>query len=183
MSISNLRLQFSPVESSSPDSLAALRNERAAILSALSIVDSRMNASAAPILRLLPEILVSIFSYFANQVLVERIKSMDHLPPTVPWVRLTWVCRRWRDIILTNPTLWCDLVLPLPPQWARAMLVRSQRLPLSINYSYEHKAPAWSPAWALPFNTLEKVRSIHAHGIGIPGDFPQLLSTPAPILE
>ncbi|KAI0045422.1 hypothetical protein FA95DRAFT_1607723 [Auriscalpium vulgare] len=174
--LSTLRSQLSRIESSSVESLAALRNERAAIASVLSIVDSRINESAAPIFRLPPELLVRIISYFAvNRLLSERVPSMDHLPPTVPW--------RWRHIILTSPTLWGDFVLPLPPQWAHAMLVRAQRQPLSISHSYEHKAPTNSPAWALPFDTLEQVRSIHMRGVDAAAEYSQLLSTPAPILE
>ncbi|KAI0048416.1 hypothetical protein FA95DRAFT_1558067 [Auriscalpium vulgare] len=184
--LSTLRSQFSRIDSSSADSLAALRNERAAIASVLSIVDSRINGSAAPIFCLPPELLVRIFSYFANRVLSEGVQSMDHVPPAAPWVRLTWVCRRWRQVMLTNPTLWRDVVLPLPPQWARAMLARSQNQPLSVFYSDELKAHARSPAWVLPFHTLEQVRSIHIHSISrdiLDKALSQLLSTPAPILE
>ncbi|KAI0045415.1 hypothetical protein FA95DRAFT_125028 [Auriscalpium vulgare] len=187
--LSTLRSQLSRIDSSSPDSLAALRNERAAIASVLQIVNARINESA-PILRLPPKLIVPIFSYFANGVLSERVPSMDHLPVTVPWVRLTWVCQRWRHIILSSPTLWCDIVWPLSPQWAREMLVRSQRHPLSISYGHkapgneapEHGAPASSQGWVPPFDTLEQVRSMHIH-FDAAGDYSQLLSTPAPILE
>ncbi|KAI0043307.1 hypothetical protein FA95DRAFT_411503 [Auriscalpium vulgare] len=183
--VSALHSQLSRVESSSQGSLAALRNEKAAIETVLSFVNSRINASAAPIMRLPPELLVSIFSYLANQVLFESVPSMDHLPQTAPWVRFTWVCRRWRHIMLANPMLWCDLVLPLPPQWAREMLMRSQHQPLSILYSHEDKIPPGSLAWGLPFDALEQVRSIHVHDLPsiIPGNLSHLLSTQAPILE
>ncbi|KAI0045322.1 hypothetical protein FA95DRAFT_1596904 [Auriscalpium vulgare] len=115
----------------------------------------------------------------------EDVQFRDHLPPSVPWVRLTWVCRRWRHVMLTTPTLWCDFALPLPPQWARAMLARSQNLPLSIFYPCLLWQPPQSAAW-LPFDTLEQVRSIHLSGTTFHGsatDLSRLLSTPAPILE
>ncbi|KAI0045432.1 hypothetical protein FA95DRAFT_1680485 [Auriscalpium vulgare] len=180
--------QLFPAESSSTDSLVALSKERHTIASVLSIVDTRINASTTPILRLPPELLVSVLSYLTSGVVSEHVKSMNHFPPTVPWVRLTWVCRLWRHVMLSNSTLWCDFVLPLPPQWARAMLVRSQRRPLSIYYfgmrGYD-KPPASSLAWVLPFDTLEQVRSIHVHHgrSNFPGNLSQLLLMPAPILE
>ncbi|KAI0042505.1 hypothetical protein FA95DRAFT_1610152 [Auriscalpium vulgare] len=110
---------------------------------------------------------------------------MAYVPTTAPWVRFTWVCRRWRHIMLASPMFWCNFVLPLPPKWAHAMLARSQHLPLSISCSSrDSRYPKHSPAWLLPFDTLERVRSIHLFDLMGPVTFYcRLLSTPAPILE
>ncbi|KAI0046220.1 hypothetical protein FA95DRAFT_1408624 [Auriscalpium vulgare] len=167
----------------------ALRNERTAIRSLLSIVDARFNASA-PVSRLPPELLVTILSHCSvGNGYYPKIRPMCYVPPpTVPWVRFSWVCRRWRQLMLSCPMLWCDFVLPLPPQqWARAMLTRSQRLPLSISCSPQARPPPQSsPAWQLPFDTCEQVRSFqmsHLPFNGIAANISRLISTPAPILE
>ncbi|KAI0042727.1 hypothetical protein FA95DRAFT_1564013 [Auriscalpium vulgare] len=89
--------------------------------------------------------------------------------------------------MLASPMLWRDFVLPLPLQWARTMLDRSQHLPLSISCSHQAlPPPQGSPAWQLPFDTLEHVRSIQMSRSAFNGnttDISRLLSTPAPALE
>ncbi|KAI0042099.1 hypothetical protein FA95DRAFT_1682766 [Auriscalpium vulgare] len=180
--LSTLRSQLSHVDSSSPEMLSALLNERAAVKSLLSIVDAQINARA-PVSRLPPELVVNILSY----CMVDGIRAMAYVPTTAPWVRFTWVCRRWRHIMLASPMFWCNFVLPLPPKWSRAMLARSQNLPLSISCSYHvSPSPKQSPAWFLPFDTLERVRSMRMFdliGSGSAAFYSRLLSTPAPILE
>ncbi|KAI0045429.1 hypothetical protein FA95DRAFT_1561148 [Auriscalpium vulgare] len=148
--------------------------------SSLSTVDSRINASA-PISRLPPELLLSIFSYFLDQEHWERC-PVEHAPRTAPWVRFAHVCRRWRHVMLTSPSLWRSLVFPLPHKWARTMLTRSQSLPLLI--SCHADLTAHSSDWRMPFDTLAQVKIFDLSGFkGRHPDLTSLLSTPAPLLE
>ncbi|KAI0037912.1 hypothetical protein FA95DRAFT_1477837, partial [Auriscalpium vulgare] len=158
--------------------------ERASVASLLSILDSRINASA-PVSRLPSELLVAIFtcSEFAEIEWYEHVQEhVQQAPRTVPWVRFSHVCRRWRHVMLTSPSLWRNLILPLPPQWARAMIARSQQLPLTI--SYTRNRSEISSEWNLPLDTLERVKSINLlHADSCPANLDALLCTPAPILE
>ncbi|KAI0045433.1 hypothetical protein FA95DRAFT_1561153 [Auriscalpium vulgare] len=174
-----LRLQL---DSDSPQILPARLNEKVATNSSLSVVDNRISVSA-PVLRLPPELLVTIISYCMPGD--DFIPAMDHVPSSVPWVRFSWVCRRWRHIMLASPILWPDFVLPLPPQWAHAMLERSQQLPLSVSCSYQIiPPPKDSPDWLLPVDTLDRIQSMHMVNFrGSATYYSRLLSMPAPILE
>ncbi|KAI0042725.1 hypothetical protein FA95DRAFT_1609939 [Auriscalpium vulgare] len=182
--LSVLRSRLSLVNNDSPESLPALHNVRTAIASVLAIVDARINASAH-VSRLPTELLTAIFSHLVIEEMHESNRGMDCVPPTVPWVRVAWVCHRWRHVMLTSPALWCHFVLPLPPQWARAMLARSQRLPLLVSCSSQHGYHQTNlPWWRLPFDTLERVKTFDLlYYNGSFTDIAMLLSKPAPLLE
>ncbi|KAF5341935.1 hypothetical protein D9611_001272 [Ephemerocybe angulata] len=55
-----------------------------------------------------------------------------------PWLSVTHICSRWRDIALNRATLWSDLSFS-NPAFTQAMLVRSLETPLSISIKF--KAP------------------------------------------
>ncbi|TFK23069.1 hypothetical protein FA15DRAFT_670909 [Coprinopsis marcescibilis] len=73
-----------------------------------------------------PEILSRIFFF------VER-SSMLGIPGygRPRWVGVTYVSRRWRGVTLGTPSLWSNIELCSLP-WIRAMLERSQPLPIAI---------------------------------------------------
>ncbi|EKM51280.1 uncharacterized protein PHACADRAFT_177934 [Phanerochaete carnosa HHB-10118-sp] len=63
----------------------------------------------------------------------------ERLPPScIPtvgpysWIRATHVCRYWRDVALTNPLLWSDIVLTCNYECVETMLARSRRVPLYV---------------------------------------------------
>ncbi|KAI0037473.1 hypothetical protein FA95DRAFT_1477439, partial [Auriscalpium vulgare] len=110
--------------------LARLKSERAAVISMLATLDTEINA-CAPVSRLPPELLCRIFSDLVG-LEVDFAPELDGFPSSMPWVRLSHVCRHWRDVALNDPTFWARLQLPLPPRWADAIISRSQGAPLSI---------------------------------------------------
>lgn len=73
-----------------------------------------------PISRLPPEILCSIF-FFASRLAIYDVQ----------WIRLTHVCRYWRDLALQSPSLWAN-----PPLqhilWTEIMLSRSKMAGLTV---------------------------------------------------
>ncbi|KAI0038403.1 hypothetical protein FA95DRAFT_1474257, partial [Auriscalpium vulgare] len=122
--------------------LARLNRERAAVTSLLVTLDAHINA-CAPVSRLPPELLCRVFSDLVGLELEDR-RPVDGFPSTMPWIRLSHVCRHWRDVALNDPAFWGDLILPLPPQWADAILSRSQGTPLSLSgghFQYTGKTP------------------------------------------
>ncbi|KAI0043297.1 hypothetical protein FA95DRAFT_1563473 [Auriscalpium vulgare] len=183
--LSILLPRLSRADTCSSAYVSTLRNERAAVASLLLILDARINA-CAPVSRLPPEVTSTIFSYLLGQERYEHTEVAGHVARTVPWVRLTHVCRQWRHVFLNNAALWRHLVLPLPPKWSEVLLERSQHAPLMITFSTEGLDRKTSrppqPHW-LPVATLERVDYIETFGYEGDEGLDQLLRTPAPLLE
>ncbi|KAI9060826.1 hypothetical protein FKP32DRAFT_1760117 [Trametes sanguinea] len=54
------------------------------------------------------------------------------------WLRLTWVCRQWRMIALSSPSLWTYIhcgKTPMDLAWVAAVIERSSGMPLDIKIS------------------------------------------------
>ena len=63
----------------------------------------------SPISRLPDELLATIFIFNARQHVISEWAKVDtfRTPPQVPlWVRVSYVCCRWRMVALGCPTLW-----------------------------------------------------------------------------
>ncbi|KAI0043304.1 hypothetical protein FA95DRAFT_1681999 [Auriscalpium vulgare] len=178
------RLSFLP-GCSPKTALARLKSERTAVVSLLATLDAHINA-VAPVSRLPPELLCRVFSNLVEEEEEEGYlqPGMDRFPRTMPWVRLSHVCRHWRDVALNDPTFWARLNLPLPPQWADAIISRSQGSPLFLSCRYNSYAVTMPVTW-LPIDSLENVQHMEL----LPGhncsgiDLARVLSSPAPLLE
>ncbi|EKM53926.1 uncharacterized protein PHACADRAFT_257433 [Phanerochaete carnosa HHB-10118-sp] len=48
------------------------------------------------------------------------------------WMAISWVCRRWRAVVLNAPVLWTNIHVTDPMEPVKAYLERSQDMPLSI---------------------------------------------------
>ncbi|KAI0041252.1 hypothetical protein FA95DRAFT_1565543 [Auriscalpium vulgare] len=159
-----------------------LHGKRSPSVSPQSDSDGFANASA--VARLPHDALVIVFSSLVAEELRDGrdVPVMDHIPSSVPWVRLAYVCRRWRHAALNSAALWRYLVLPLPERWAHEMPARAQQAPIFLSFypmPEEKEATTW-----LPVATLERVQEVDlTHFNGSETDLVQLLSTPAPLLE
>lgn len=89
--------------------------------------------SASPIHRLPLEI-------FGN-VLVEVITLREVNQPTRRLQVLAAVARRWRDVILATPRLWCRITGSMSPTEVEWVIQRSRTLPLEIEIVV--KQPTW----------------------------------------
>ena len=84
---------------------------------------TRRNAFAA-ISCLLPEILSKIF-------LLVRDDATEWKP--LEWIEVSYVCRHWRNVALTCPSLWTCLPRPLrSARWMEEILKRSKKASLII---------------------------------------------------
>jgi hypothetical protein len=107
----------------------AIKQRRASILALklqISDLQSQRNYFA-PICRLPSEILCKIF-YFVKTPL--RYMDRDR---SFKWIRLTHVCRHWRNIAIASPTLWANDPWPLRNiPFLKEKLSRSKGVPLEI---------------------------------------------------
>ncbi|KAF8171813.1 hypothetical protein BJ912DRAFT_839177, partial [Pholiota molesta] len=105
----------------------AIKQRRASILALklqISDLQSQRNYFA-PICRLPSEILCKIF-YFVKTPL--RYMDRDR---SFKWIRLTHVCRHWRNIAIASPTIWANDPWPLRNiPFLKEKLSRSKGVPL-----------------------------------------------------
>ena len=76
----------------------------------------------APILKLPLDLLTTIFLFFPA-------KNFTDESPT--WLRITHVCRRWREAAIGCALMWTNIMFD-PPPWTTIMLARSRGAPLVI---------------------------------------------------
>ena len=57
------------------------------------------------------------------------------------WIAVTHVCRRWRQVAISDPNLWNTVVFDLGVEWAEEMLARSKAT--LISYSQEFGFEPW----------------------------------------
>ncbi|TFY67009.1 hypothetical protein EVG20_g4097 [Dentipellis fragilis] len=86
---------------------------------------------ARPIVVLPPEILVLIFSFLSLSSLPTRSRSRIDLG----WIRVTHVCRRWREVALSASILWTR-VDDLGPYWTALCLERARNAPLRLLFFF-----------------------------------------------
>ena len=98
---------------------------------------SRRN-ELAPISRLPPEILGSIFAR-----IVAAAGQPYHVRLITAAVNFTYVCGLWRSVALNTPSIWCSIPFR-NREWANAMLERSRKLDLLVNEDF-NRATDTSP--------------------------------------
>lgn len=102
----------------------------------LSSVQSKLN-SFLPVYGLPEELVVHIFKIVAASASTSS-----------RWIHVTHVCRHWRNIALSTPTLWTKILTSPGPDFATACLERSGTdMPLEIFWRNRHAhAPSYFPA-------------------------------------
>ncbi|KAA1468974.1 hypothetical protein DENSPDRAFT_848575 [Dentipellis sp. KUC8613] len=175
---------------------------------ALSDLKRRHNA-LAPVANLLPEILSIIFRMCVEEDAPHHPWSFEVLkrPPTrnpSSWraldltepeykyplmaIRLSHVCRRWRSIARHDALLWTHILMP-SNQWARRMLERSKRAPITVEHLFPQAYSKSMPALYHALTHLPRIRNLHisSHwqhfGVPLPMQVLNLLCNPAPALE
>ena len=101
----------------------------------LSCIRARIEALSTfllPVLRLPPEVLIYIFKLGSRMLQDDPILGSS-IPRPLPLV-VSAVCRQWRDIAVTTPDLWTNLVIkhPRPYGWVPLSLQRSAESPIDI---------------------------------------------------
>lgn len=102
----------------------------------LSVVQSKLN-SFLPVYCLPKELVIHIFEILASSASTSS-----------RWIHVTHVCRHWRNIALSTPTLWRQILTSPGPEFATVCLERSGNdVPLEIFWRNKHAhAPSHFPA-------------------------------------
>ncbi|KAI0054801.1 hypothetical protein BV25DRAFT_1843410 [Artomyces pyxidatus] len=142
----------------------------------------RMRNSRVPIARIPVEVLTHIFSFVKCHPRWPHIDSAR--PPA--WVAVTHVCHFWREVALSSPLLWSNIVTYNQP-WMQETLSRSKTVPISLAI-YVQRCTSESPnaipsivTHALPHIT--RAKDITIRGADIAPFVELLFECAAPLLE
>lgn len=89
-----------------------------------SAVSRELSSVTTPISRLPDELLVEIFLRYRSLWDRHRTFTRGEDIPHYGWIRITHVCRRWREVATNAPLLWTD-ILVTTPQCVETMLSRT----------------------------------------------------------
>ena len=98
----------------------------------LSTLNTRRNALLL-VCRLPSEVLAHIFKFIDDPT--GPIHSLRHLRSprrSLGWIRVTHVCRKWRQIGLENPFLWSNIITNMGKTWIQETLRRSKSSLITI---------------------------------------------------
>ena len=116
------------------------------LLAILIVLIDGPNARVLINCKLPPEILLQIFNHVRLEPCKHGTPGASVWNPTAVHldrlIRLSHVCRYWRDIILSTPTLW-DRIDDARRHWKRVELAsqRAHGIPLFLSAAYEPSHP------------------------------------------
>ena len=86
-----------------------------------------------PINHLPNELLGHVFFFwFHYEPPLSSIYPLPPYPVSIGWVKVTHVCRHWREVALNCPQLWSEISLYMGREWTRKMIARAKQAPLDI---------------------------------------------------
>ncbi|KAF8972560.1 hypothetical protein BDZ97DRAFT_1781625 [Flammula alnicola] len=120
-----------------------------------------------------PEVLCNIFAFAKAAVAGELHPDGMFQFCALEWVRVTHVCKWWRDVALNASSLWTDIALGRR-RWAEEMFVRSKEAPLAVHADFGEVIP-WSNPIPLPQLHVSRIRELNVIGTQ-PSDLRHFLS-------
>lgn len=149
----------------------------------------RADEYESPVSRLLPKILVRIFSFLVE---ASPTSSAGDVPEGVvyPEVRLGWitvthVCSFWRQVALEHRTLWIHHRFNLSHEWTSEMLRRADHAPLELTLSEEFVPfpPSKSDAATVISQLLHRASTLTIEERALSSSVLNSLASPAPLLD
>jgi hypothetical protein len=136
---------------------------------------TRRNA-LVPISLLFPEILARVFHLL---VLEEPPLSGRR---NLGWIRVTHVCRHWRQVALDDSSLWARIWgTPTNTKWISEMLARAKNAPLDIAFNAIERSSPEALLMIPPH--LSHTRQLRFHGLSTPHYVREIYNWEAPALE
>jgi hypothetical protein len=119
---------------------------------------TRRNA-LVPISLLPPEILARVFHFLVLKEL--PFSGRRHLG----WIRVTHVCRHWRQVALDDSSLWAKMGwrIPTNTKWISEILARAKNAPLDIEFNAVTRSSAEALLTISPH--LSHTRQLRLHGL------------------
>ena len=111
--------------------------------------------------------------------------SYTYFPMNRPLVTMTHVCRSWRNVLVSTPSLWTqlDFCVPTGPQQVEEFLRRSGNLPLDI-HQYLEVPDHIEPFLSTTLHNLSRLRRLEINSsLDRLGRLLERFSTSAPVLE
>ncbi|KAA1467160.1 hypothetical protein DENSPDRAFT_750624, partial [Dentipellis sp. KUC8613] len=99
---------------------------------ATRIFSARRNAMVSFISRIPEDVLLRVFAYLVDDDPPNLVCSGQGHRRYLGWIQVTHVCRPWREASLADSSLWVRIERGITPDWALAMLSRSNRRPLKV---------------------------------------------------
>ncbi|EPS93713.1 hypothetical protein FOMPIDRAFT_1135667, partial [Fomitopsis schrenkii] len=164
----------------------ALERQKVHHYECIRVINTQLNA-LAPVSRIPPEVLSEIFLHTA-----ERVAALGSSPPRVrDWIRVTHVCRHWRETALQCTALWSRVDVPALPERLSEFLSRSKDAPLSMVLSFRplrqpgtRQFVSSEDAVLLALSALHRVQTLVVDASGDPTKAVlQRLGGRAPLLE
>ena len=141
---------------------------------AFAALKSRFN-TLAPISRLPPEILATIFVFLSTSAWNKRDIHLE-------WIRVAHVCRRWREVALDHPRFWSHINFTgLTSGGMAEILARAKMAPLHLKADV-----IWGATQVEVFERQLEVHISHTRHLSLSGYFETTLSrlsSSAPTLE
>jgi len=173
----------------SPESCDHLRqaidDEISSLEESTRALKSRQNELVS-ISRLPPETLAAIFFFLSLSIWRDETDKHSWYNKTgnMGWIRVTHVCRRWRETALNHSRIWSHINLTkLTPVGMAEILARAKTVPLHL----EADVTKWSTEQIVAFEKQLEIHIFHTRHLSISGGhLPTLLEqlvSPAPILE
>jgi hypothetical protein len=180
---------FAQIESRfSPSHSGTGFSDPSARVTAISIVDKGIDATRqflcsllarrntlVPISVLPPEILSRVF----HLLVIEEPPLSEN-----PWIRVTHVCRRWRQVAIDDSSLWARIRgIPTNAEWISEMLARAKNAPLEIELNDVGRSSPETLFMVAPH--LSHTRQLRLHGLSKyhSGGIQAIFSREAPALE
>ncbi|TCD67466.1 hypothetical protein EIP91_012327 [Steccherinum ochraceum] len=102
----------------------------------------RASPSSSPIGQLPPEILRDVFVRYVTEETTEDNRGWSS--PSYAWLKITWVCRFWREVALEVPQIWSTIYVRqrTTVEMVRAYLERARNVPLQVTITRRGSASA-----------------------------------------
>jgi F-box-like len=159
----------------------------------LADVRSARNA-VLPVNQLPMEVIAKIFSFLPGFIPCPDTTGFQDDPPFYRWITTTFVCRRWRAVALSFPSLW-TIIDTGHMDATRTFIERSGRSPIDVYLRCKDRRRRFSPCRQHSDDLVDFIRNlaillprIRTLHVGIP-DLPvsvtlaMQLEHPAPMLE
>ena len=148
-----------PTHNTATEAVAHMDEEITKQMSLLCNLRARRN-TFLPVFRLPPETLAIIFIHSARDYHKKKRPSILRIPD---WINVSYVCRHWRDVALSCPTLWTYL-FTVSLRWTEELLARSRQALLKIRVPFRRRhGLCWSSLMSKLMNHVDRIQELHLH--------------------